>query len=172
MYPKGYAHVRAVSLTDRVYTNLSRKIKERYPGACVIYVDEIAGPEFKERYNDYCTHFSKCGVDYFEQCGWWHAAREDHVDDIVANGFSKRNSQHNIVMRDVTINLETYTHEESHFLIYCKFAYTKLIDSHLSTPMCPGSIQVDDVANPSIFAVPERIPLVPLYALAFRVGSC
>lgn len=165
MESKLQARLRAVSLSDGVYTILSRKIKEQHPNACVLYIDEITCPVIKDRYQESCARYHEQGVHYFEQCGWWRATSEDQLISAVSNGFCAATG-HVTVTRDAT---PTPRDKDGNVfcLLYCKFAYAYLTDLPASSPAPVGSVRVDNLESPSIFIVPNEHGVVPLYVVAF-----
>jgi hypothetical protein len=159
-----------------MYDKLVMEVRSSYVSACVLYIDRVDTPKLHARYADYVFAMVAAGHKPTEAHGW-HGSTEACIYNIANEGFDPDQNVRSAygkgtyIARDAVYSKEfaiKSQQDDLSFMLYCKFAYKSLAPglAHRSTEPWVA------LTNPvnTIFVVPDKDAVVPLYIVAFHKG--
>jgi len=77
-----------IFMGDPKYDQISNKIYESYPNACILFIDEVINSALENEYNNYKqTLINKRGADNITEVQFFHGTHAHLIDTIAAEGF-------------------------------------------------------------------------------------
>jgi Poly(ADP-ribose) polymerase catalytic domain len=170
-----------IFMGDPKYDNISNKIYESYPNACILFIDEVINPNLEAEYNNYKQELiTKRGVDNVKEFQFFHGTHANLIDTIAAEGFDPKK------------NITSAYGKGSYFAKTAKysFSYMKSADKTGVSYMFMADVLVGKVFTPSesysnkdydntidnpinisIVVVPVQQGAYPRYVIAFHKNA-
>lgn len=156
---------------SKEFDEISNIVESTCKDQCIISIEKLSNTELIDRYEKY-----KSSLVDFNEIFTFHGTSNHLVNDIATNGFKKEFN------RTSAFGLGTYLASSFGYskaysklalvdykmLFVCKFVYTKMYKGTRNNK-CPDGydVQVDNLANPSIYCVDRDEAILPLYLVRF-----
>lgn len=173
-----------VELSDPIYEEVNRRIRETYSNACVVFVESIHNDFLEAHFEDFKKQLEeKRGPDIIKTITLFHGTTENACNNIIAEGF---NPDYNTVSQYgkgtyFSANAQTsstYAKDmKKNDLQYMFLA--EVIDGLRTTAAPNQKIDTDkydlsvasDIPLPNICCTPYRYGAIPKYLIGFHRDS-
>ena len=143
-------------MTDARYTEIETRIRESYPNACILYIDEVINPELEARYQARKLILK-------EEVRGFHGTKESTVPQIIVNGF------------DPSYNVRSVYGPGVYFANEAQYSSVYMFASRPGEPtfmfladVLMGTKGVDNHIGPDIFTTVHADGAFPRYMIAFH----
>lgn len=160
-----------LSLSDKRYDEISKKVRETYPKACVCYIDEIKNDFLSNRFQERVSEEEKEPTIL----QLFHGTREVNINSIMSEGFCVSKNKMcaygigTYFARDAMMSY-LYTDSKKNnlsFMFLCDVLIGKKVLSRSGQILNKGETGVNNKTEPTIFSVPEDSAILPRYLIAF-----
>lgn len=174
--------LRGVSLSSKVYDDISNSVQKSYPNACVLYVDEIINDALHAKYTARKTSVEEArGVDNVKELSLFHGTKAYYINSIAQDGFL---TQHNKVsaygkgtyFSTTAMYSRNYTDKDDMDVSY--MFVCDVIVGNCTVINGPGTIDTalyDNSTNmkhkPTIYVTPYDDGAYPKYLVAFHKNA-
>lgn len=162
-----------VSLTNPLFDEISNKIKESYPKACVLYIDEVVNPILLESYVD-----RKSLMSHAEEKMLFHGTKSNNVNGIVENGFIAQLNKTSAYGIGTYFSIHAnyskdYTDVDKNGISYIFVCNVLVGECELgaSNKRIIKDNAVNNLTNPSIYVTPYDNACYPKYLVAFHKNA-
>lgn len=171
-----------LSLSSKIYDDLSLLIKKSYPYSCILYIDEVINPELESRYNNRrITLENLRGPEKITQLQLFHGTKHKNINSIAQNGFCKelnKTSAYGIgtYFAKNAVYSRSYTdtdNREVSYMFICDVLIGNLtvLNSKREIDIHKYDNSVDSLTNPTIYVSPYDDGCIPRYLIAFHKNA-
>ena len=170
--------MRSVFMSDKQFDKISARIRESYPNACILWIDEIHNRNLEQEHEDlYQTIISKRGADKVTKQELFHGTAESNIKSIATDGFQVSYS------KIAAFGKGTYFSKYANYSINYstdgkdKICYMFLCSVITGEPSVYGNMQeinkelhdnsVDSIKSPTMYITPYDYGGIPKYIIAF-----
>jgi hypothetical protein len=169
-----------VLLSNPIFDEVEAAIKQTYPNACILWVDEVINPELRKAYEDQRESLrNQRGSAAIKELGLYHGTSEEAVYSIANAGFDPSKNITSAFGKGTYFAVaaaysKNYAkpkrHDEVSFMMMCDVLVGKCCkgssNSHIKTALYDNS--VDNATTPSIYVTPYKYGAYPKYIIAFH----
>lgn len=163
-----------ISLSNSLYDEITNKIRDGYPNACILYIEKINNPTLLDNYEK-----RKESIPDVKEYELFHGTKSENIKSIIDTGFQVK---YNTVS---AYGIGTYFSTNPS---YSMFHYTNIDKSGISyvflCDVLVGKCQqgshklqitadnaVDKLSNPNIYVTPYDDGCYPKYLVAFHKNA-
>lgn len=175
-------HFEGVSLSNKVYDEITECIRQSYPNSCVLYIDEVVNDELYSRYMARKVDLeTKRGAGKVKELRLFHGTKSNVINNIAENGFMtsyNKTSAYGIGTYFSTSAKysKDYTNKDKDdvsYMFVCDVligecgrvsGYTRINTDHLDN-------SVNNLEDPSIYVTPYDDGAYPRYMVAFHKNA-
>ena len=167
-----------VYMSDKRYETISARIRESYPNACILWIDEIHNRNLDQEHEElYQTLISKRGPDKITKRELFHGTAESNIQSIANDGFKVNYN------KVAAYGKGTYFSKYANYSINYstdgkdKICYMFLCSVITGDSIVYGNMQeinkdqhdnsVDNILNPTMYITPYDYGGIPKYIIAF-----
>jgi len=165
-----------LSLSDKKYDEISKRVRESFPNSCILWVDAIKNPELEIRHN---ALFKTIQEKYPEAhtLELFHGTTEAAAGSICSNGFITEYNTTSAYGKGTYFaknasysfgySTKNSARNEILFMLLCDVIVGK-IEQGKNNEKITADTAVDSIYNPSIYVSPYDAGGIPKYLIAFH----
>lgn len=172
------ATFKAVPMANSLFSELAAYIEESYPGACILYIDEVINEELVAKYETRKKDLrAKRGDKYVKEMRLFHGTKANVIDSIATHGFqSKYNKVSAFGLGTYFSTTASYSRDysdmdgsENSYMFVCDVLVGKCTMNNGRREIDTVSFDnsVNNIKKPSIYVTPYDDGCIPRYLIAF-----
>ena len=167
-----------VNMSDKRYDQISARIRESYPNACMLWVDQINNRNLEQEHDDlFQTISTTRGPDKVRKLELFHGTGEDNIRMIAENGFQVKYNKvaafgkgtYFSKYANYSINYAPDGKDKICYMFLCsvivgecgRYASMQEIDKTIHDN------SVDNPTSPTMYITPYDYGGIPRYSIAF-----
>jgi Poly(ADP-ribose) polymerase catalytic domain len=162
-----------IELSDKLFDEITAKIRKSYPNACVLYIDEIINYGLLEAYEN-----RKSKMPTARELQLFHGTKSSNISSIIENGFKteyNRTSAYGIgtyfsVYANYSKNFTNIDKGGISYIFLCDVLVGECERTRGGTPIRKDN-SVDDLLNPTMYVTPYDDACYPRYLVAFHKNA-
>ncbi len=173
---------RGVSLSAKVYDDITNNIQKSFPNACVLYVDEVINDELYSKYTARKISVEEArGVDNVKELSLFHGTKANCINSIARDGFLTSYNKASAYGKGsyfstTALYSRSYTDKddtEVSYMFVCDVIVGNCTvingPNNIDTKVFDNSINI--VNNPTIYVTPYDDGAYPRYLVAFHKNA-
>ena len=171
--------VRYVEMKEAIYDIISKRIRESFPEACIVWIEENENIDLYSKYENRKKEIAK--VASVNEVQWFHGTREENITKIAIEGFDPAFNKTSAYGKG-TYFAKNASYSNSYMAPNAQgISFMFLCDVLMGKP-CMGSPQlkietdlyhsaIDNFNSPSILVTPFKDAAYPKYIVAFHKNA-
>ena len=167
------SYLKNVPVGCKQYDELCSLMRESYPKACILWIDEVCNSSLQARFNERLKSTLK-GSKVLQL---FHGTKEANIKPIIENGFE---ASYNVTSAygkgtyfatkaNYSKSYATDSNDQISFMLICDVIVGNVCrgSSNLVVDQSKYECAVDNLTNPSIYVVPNNDASYPRFQIAF-----
>jgi hypothetical protein len=173
---------RGVSLSSKIYDDITKLIRKSYPNACLLYIDEIINDNLLSNYHQRKTNTEqRRGKENVRELMLFHGTKVECINNIATNGFMKQFNKVSAYGKGTYFSTKAsysshYTDKDNtdvSYMYICDVIVCKCTvvngPHEIDTTLYDNS--VNNLESPDIYVTPYDDAAYPRYLVAYHKNA-